>query len=352
MTGVIARFEHDVLILVWIGLAMAGAMVAAVVLQRMALAMYEARVRRFAKRYGPLVTRAMDGDAAAMSALVRSPRRHRVGIARLVAGPLILDRDAASIAAARAIFAALQMKPEIERYLHSHSWRRRVLGLRGLGLTQDASGAPDIVSALDDRHPAVRNAAVDALADLQSPETLPAIVVRVHDASLERGRVLAALEAFGPASEAFLLQMAEIDGEHRLNYAEVLAYCGTERARALLCKWTSDPSPEIRTAAFRALARVGLDAEAAGRALAALETAEIDVRAMAAQSLNGWTGGGDAAACLARHLDDSWTVAVHAARSLRSIDPAGRAALESYATRQGLGGDLARQMLWEEKAGW
>lgn len=352
MTGVVTRVEHDVVILVWIALVLAVLMVAAVVLQRIGLALFEARVRRLAARYGPLVTRAMAGDAAATAALVASPRRHRLGIARLIAGPLILQRDPPRIAAARSIFTALTMKQEIDQYLRSVWWWRRVLGLRGLGLIQDSHGAAQIVSALDDAHRAVRNAAVDALADLQNPDTLPAIVVRVHDASLDRGRVLAALEAFGTASEPFLLQMAEIDREHRVNYARVLAYCGTERARALLSQWTGDASPEVRAAALRALAHVGLDAESAGRALHALEAGDVEVRAMAAQALNGWTGSGDAAASLAKHLDDAWPVAVHAARSLRSIDPAGRAALESYAMRQDLAGDLARQMLWEAKAKW
>ena len=40
---------------------------------------------------------------------------------------------------------------------------------------------------------------------------------------------------------------------------------------------------------------------------------------MAAYALRGWQGPGDAAARLAAHLDDTWAVAVRAARSLQSM---------------------------------
>jgi len=265
--------------------------------------------------------------------------------------PIVDARVPTRVAAARVVFRALPIDGAIDRYLLSYWWWRRVLGLRGLSLIQEPSGPARIVAALDDPNRAVRNAALDALADLADPRTLPAIVVRLHDSSVDRGRVLAAIEAFGSQAEAFLLTVAGADEEHRVDYARALALCGTSRSREVLCQWTSDPRPPVRAAAFRALGRIGLDQDAAGRALAALETGDAEVRAMAAESLHGWTGGADAAASLGRHLDDTWTVAVHAARSLQSITPAGRAELERYAARQDLAGLLARQMLWEAKAG-
>ena len=67
---------------------------------------------------------------------------------------------------------------------------------------------------------------------------------------------------------------------------------------------------------------------------------------MAAFALQGWTGSGDAANRLARHLDDAWPVAVRAARSLRSMGPGGVVALQASASRADLAGVLARQMLW------
>jgi hypothetical protein len=71
---------------------------------------------------------------------------------------------------------------------------------------------------------------------------------------------------------------------------------------------------------------------------------------MAAYALRGWEGPGDAAARLARHLDDTWIVAVRAARTLLSMGHAGVVELQACASRPNLGGLLARQMLWQANA--
>jgi HEAT repeat protein len=175
--------------------------------------------------------------------------------------------------------------------------------------------------------------------------SLQAIVVRLHDASLHPARRLAALAAFGPESEEFLLDLSEADAEHLVNYAQALAICGTRQSRPVLARWTRDARPEVRAAAFEALAHVGMDAEAAGLAIDALESGDEVVRAMAAYALKGWTNSGDAAAHLGRHLDDVWPVAVRAARSLRSMGSAGMIELRAQASRSDLAGRLARKML-------
>lgn len=204
-----------------------------------------------------------------------------------------------------------------------------------------------IVAALDDENFEVRNAALDALADVGDPEALPAIVARVHDVTLQRGRRAAALTAFGTRCEGLLLDFAQVDAENRVIYTKALAICGTARSRPLLCEWTGDVRTEVRTGAFEALARVGLDQSAASLALAALDSRDVTVRKAAAAALHGWTGPGDGASRLARHLDDTWPVAVQAARSLQSMSEAGRIQLEIRATQSDLAGVLARQMLWE-----
>ena len=60
-----------------------------------------------------------------------------------------------------------------------------------------------------------------------------------------------------------------------------------------------------------------------------------------------WQGYGNAAARLAPHLDDTWAVAVRAARTLQSMGPAGAVELQARASRPDIGGLLARQMLWQ-----
>jgi HEAT repeat protein len=346
----LTTFEHDAVRLVWAGVGLATSMALAVVGQRIALAAYEARTRRVEQQYGPLMTRALDGDQGALGALVTSPSRYRITIARLLLTPLIYDRDSARIAATRAIVGAMSVVPIADRFLRSHWWWRRSLALRVLGLMQLKDYTGKIVAALDDQNAEVRNVALDALADMQDPAALPAIVVRLHDATLHRGRRAAALAAFGSQGEAFLLELSRVDPENRLDYARALAICGTELARPTLCEWTGDARMEVRAAAFEALAHVGLDERSASLAISALESRDVAVRAMAAAALYGWTGTRDAASRLARHLDDTWLVAVRAARSLQSMRDAGRIELEVCAARPDQAGVLARQMLWEAGA--
>jgi HEAT repeat protein len=103
----------------------------------------------------------------------------------------------------------------------------------------------------------------------------------------------------------------------------------------------------VRATAFEALAYVGLDDAAARVAIDGLESDDSRVRAMAAYALRGWQGSGDAAARLAPHLDDTWAVAVQAARTLQSMGPAGSLELHARSASPDIGGLLARQMLWQ-----
>src|SRR5262245_33070389 len=348
MIDLLVGFERYALEMVWIALGLAASMTFAVASERIVFAWYDVQRRHVERQYGPLARRAIDGDRGALQALAGSPSRYRLLIARLVLVPLVDDRTPARVEATRAIVQALSVVPIADRYLRSRWWWRRAVALRVLGLIQARDHTARIVAALDDRNADVRGTALDALADMLDPAALPAIVVRFQDTSLQRGRRAAALNAFGFECEPILLELSEIDPEHRRNYALALMICGTERSRQALCQWTRDPRVEVRVAALAALARVGLDEPSAVRAIDALESREASVRAHAAKALFGWTGNGNAAAHLARHLDDEWTVAVQAARSLQSMRERGRIELERCALRTDLAGVLARQMLWEE----
>jgi hypothetical protein len=345
----VAPFERDALLLVGGALGFSLAMILVVVVERVAVAGHEAWLRRLTARYTPLVRLALAGDQQARATLVKTPSWHRLTIARLILIPLISDRDPARIADARALVNALSLVPFAERLLRSPWWWRRAMALRGLGAMQAADHTAAVVAALDDPNDDVRNTALDALADMQNPESLPAIVVRLHDASLHRARRGAALAAFGSRCEPFLLDMAAIDHEHRLHYALALGICGTAASRPILGEWTRDSRANVRAAALQALSRIGLDQPSITMVVAALEDADAGARAMAAAALHGCVDR-DTAASLARHLDDTWTVALQAARSLRTMEATGRAELEARATRQDLTGLLARQMLWEAKA--
>ena len=350
MTATMTGAERLAWLLMWTSIALAAMTTAAVAIERAVAALLQSRERRLERCYQPLVQRALAGDASAGHALATSPPRHHVAIAWLLISPLIHDREPERVTRTRALVRETPLMPLVDRYVHSWWWWRRALALRALGLIRMPERAPAMVAALDDVHADVRGAALDALADLEDPMTLPALVVRLHDGSLQRGRRAAALAAFGTACEAFLLDLADVDPRHRAAYARALAICGSDRSRPTLLRWTGDPRPDLRATAFEALAHVGIDEHAALRAIAALEDADARVRATAAQALHGWLGIGDAAAHLAAHLDDEWAVAVRAARSLRSLGPRGTLELQACATRGDLAGVLAREMLWQESA--
>jgi HEAT repeat protein len=342
-------FEHLALQLLWIGLGLAGMLASAVVVGRIALTRRASNLRRVRNRYEPLVDRALTGDPSAIRSLVDSPPRYRVEILRLLMTPVFSDRDPGRITAARSVARAMSMEDLVASYLRSRLWWRRALALRGVGLVQSRSHTAAMVAALDDPRAEVRNAALDALADLQDPAALPAIVVRLHDPTFHAGRREAALTAFGAQAEGYILDLAGIDPEQRVNYAAALAVCGTERSRPLLRAWATDTRAEVQTATFEALGHVGLDEQAAILAVGALDSADVSVRAAAAGALRGWAAA-DAAARLAGHLDDAWVVAVRAARSLASMGPAGRTELKRWAVRTDLAGLLARDMLWQAEA--
>lgn len=334
-------------LLFWVGSFFAIAMTLTVIAERSIVAAYRILRERIERRYEPIVKRAVEGSDAAVAELVDSPSRYRTVLAELLIIPLIRDRDPKRIARTRDIVHALSLIPLADRLLESFWWWRRALALRALGLVQCRSHTAAIVAALDDPQAEVRAAALDALADLRDPASLPALVVRLHDESLQKGRHVAAIAAFGSDSEPLLLELAAIDPINRLNYARALAVCGTRRSRPVLCQWTHDARADVRAAAFEALATIGLDERAASLAIRALDSVEVEVRAMAAYALSGWTGGEDAAVRLARHLDDSWPVAVKAAQSLRTMQDAGIVALQVSALRPDLAGRLAQQMLWD-----
>jgi HEAT repeat protein len=350
MTDLLVEFARLSPLMVWTAIVAACTMAAAVVVERTAFGVQQALSRQVTQRYRPLVQRALAGDETARGELLGSPARHRLAVARLLIEPLIEDRDPERIARTRAIAEAMSVFHLADRYLRSWFWWRRALALRAFGLVQARDHTAQLIAALDDSHPDVRAAALDGLSDMHDLTALQAIVVRVHDASLHRGRRGAALKAFGSDCEPFLLEWSEVDLENRLNYIHALAICGSARSRPALCRWTRDARVEVRATAFEALAYVGLDDDAARVAIGGLESDDAPVRAMAAYALRGWQGPGDAAARLAPHLDDTWAVAVQAARTLQSMGHAGFVELQARASRQGLGGLLARQMLWQVSA--
>jgi len=351
MTEWAVGFERFAIWAVAIGSGLALTLALGVVVERIVIAAYQAELRRTKRKSEPVMARALDGDESAIHQLAARRRGDRQRIAELLIEPLIANRDPRRIAATATVVRQLSLAATVDRLLESRLWWRRTLALRSVGLLQATNRTPAVVAALGDPHPDVRDAALDALADMHDPAALPAIVVHLHDASFRRGRRAAAIASLGPRCEAFVLDLSHVDRENRTNYARALAICGTARSRSTLCDWTRDSRVDVCAAAFEALAHVGLDGPAAAVAVGALESSDMRIRAKAATALRGWTGAGDATTHLARHLDDDWVVAVPAARSLQSMPTSGLALLRARAERPDPAGTLARQMLWEIEVG-
>jgi hypothetical protein len=339
-----ARFATVIL---WTSIGLASVMIVAVVVERTVVGALNARQRRLERRYRPLIDAALARNEAAFGKLASIRPYHRIVVARLLLEPLIVDRQPARIAGTRAIAEAMALIPVADRYLRSPWWWRRSVALRVFGAMQFRDRISAMVAALDDPRSEVRAAALDALTDTRDPESFKAVIVRLHDPSLHRGRLAGAVTAFGPECETFLLDLAAVDSTNRFNYARALSLCGTARARSTLGDWIRDERPEVRAASFEALGHIGLDDTSAQLARHALECDDEPVRAMAAFALQGWTAADGSAACLAMHLDDAWPVAIRAARSLRSMGASGVIELQTNAARPDLAGVLARQMLWQ-----
>ena len=350
MTGLIFDRETVRTVLEWTSIVLVVTMFFAVVVERTLAGLREARRQRVERHYAPLLRRAVAGDEDARRRLEAAPPRHRLILAMRRVLPLIRDPTPEKIAEARSAVATLGLTSVANRYLHSRWWWKRAVMLRAVGLLQIHGRTGLAIAALDDPHHDVRATALDALADMQNPASLPAIIVRLHDTSLHRGRrggragrVRIQLRTVPPGPRR---RRSRAPSQLRAGAGDLRH--GSVAARAL--RLDGDDRADVRAAALEALSRIGLDEASARRAIDALENADDSVRAMAAQALHGWNADGDAARQPRAHLDDTWAVAVRAARSLRTMEDAGRAELEAHATRAGLPGLLARQMLWDAKA--
>jgi len=180
-------------LLLTLGVALALAMLSAVVLERVLYALRQRRRHSLERRFMPLIERALAGCGVAMRELAASPRRHQITLLQLLIDPLAEDRDPHRVARTRIIVRSMFVKRIADRHLRSWWWWRRATVLRALGLIRVKHRTARIIAALDDPHPAVRTAALDALADLKDPASLRAIVARMNDASLPWERRLAAL---------------------------------------------------------------------------------------------------------------------------------------------------------------
>jgi AAA family ATP:ADP antiporter len=158
--------------------------------------------------------------------------------------------------------------PYLDRVQQSTSAADRALAAAIIGSVERPDFYEPLLTLLQDETQEVRQAALEAAAQVRHPRLLPALVDNLCDAAT-RSAALAALLAYGPA--VLPLVAAALEGETGHSVADVarlVRLCGQiggPDALALLWQHVQHPHAEIQEQVVRALGRLGFQAGAAER---------------------------------------------------------------------------------------
>lgn len=316
--------------------------------QRLIRAAAEARRKTLVDRYRPVIDAALAYDApSALEAASAIPRRHRAIAAGLVLATLRIVRGAQN-ERARSVAERLDLTSTWLADLESRLWWRRSEAALALGLLRDKKATPKLTPLLDDEHEQVRAAAIDALGQIGDVSAIGPLLARLNDPTRhERARLVQSLRGFGENATRALVAHGQSHERDRAVVATVLSFVGGANAREALLEWSSAADGDTRAAVWVAMATVGVDERTFYHAIKALNADEPPVRAAAARAL-ARSGRSDAVPHLADRLDDAWEVAATSALALARLGPEGLGALKHrVSTGDGLGHDLAKQVLWE-----
>lgn len=308
--------------------------------------------QRIAALYRPALDALLGPDPSdsAVIALAKAPSSHRGVIEGMLLKPLTLAtgtvveqlRNTARVIGFIDVWAGR---------LRDRRWWVRAEAARALGLVREVRALALLSGLLDDEHEEVRAAAVEALGLVGHPQAISVLLTRLPDQSRhQRARIVEALREFGDVATPQLIDHARSHPGDAGMMVDILGLIGGTAAFEALKLWAQDERPEVRESALKGLGTIGLDDVGVGLARHALDDDAAPVRAAAARAL-GRARRQDAVSDLARHLDDEWSVAASCADALRRIGRAGLGVLQARVDDGGYVGDLARQMLWERKAG-
>ena len=342
------RFRDALVPFLVAGTGLAVGLLIVLIGQRVIRAAAESRRRGLIDRYRPLIDSALASESPiALDAVAAIPGRHRAIVADHVLGTLRIVRGAQN-ERARAIAERLDLTRGWRADLQSRLWWRRAEAALALGLLRDREATALLTPMLDDEHEQVRAAAIDALGQIGDSSAIAPLLSRMGDPTRhERTRLVQALRAFGEPATRALVEHGQREARDRTTVATVLSFVGGTAAADALLQWSATGDQDTRVAVWTALGNIGLDERSFYHALKALNADEAPVRAAAARAL-ARSGRTDAAMQLAGKLDDEWEVAAQSARALARLGPDGHAALHRRVDAgEGLGRDLARQVLWE-----
>ena len=157
--------------------------------------------------------------------------------------------------------------PRLLEEVDAPSSRVRYIVVQLLGRLRDQRAVPVLVAALDDRSAAVAGKAAWSLAELRSPEALPALLDMAGHPTAERRRQ--AVRALGfchsydwepvlsaGALEKVFAALADSVPEVRIAALQSMRQFGYRRAAAEVVRMSRDPAPEVRYVAVQALGQI------------------------------------------------------------------------------------------------
>lgn len=162
---------------------------------------------------------------------------------------------------------------------------RRAL-LRIIAKSSDLTAAPQVINALADDDPTVRDQAVDTLGQLVCPESTMALIALLGSAAVDRDRLVTAVAHHGSAAIAALIQALQSGtSAARSAAAEALGLTDeTARQRAVpaLRQALTDSEAEVRQTALMALGGLG----ESGREALLAATEDPELRPLATRLLD------------------------------------------------------------------
>jgi HEAT repeat protein len=303
------------------------------------------RWERLEERWTPVVLDALesDGETSYLRSLPSSDTgyflRFLTRFARRLRGPEL----------ERMIALAGPLAPVTFRQLASRSAETRAQAVDLLGLLSPAKAGPALAAALDDRSILVAMVAARALSRDRHPDHAEALVGHLHRFQHWRPTFLAAMlsqlgDDVAPGLRHVLADAAQ-PPRVRVVAAEALGRLNDlAAAEAAVAVAEREPDPEVRAAALRLLARVGVP-DHLPVIRRSVEAPEEIVRIAATRALAELASPDDVELLSRAFFDPSLWVAEPAARGLAR--GAGRDALVAIAGAAGPRATLAREALVE-----
>jgi HEAT repeat protein len=213
------------------------------------------------------------------------------------------------------------------------SWRpsRRANAAADLGLIHSAETMPDLVRALRDSDVRVRQAAVWAIGQVGTPNSLGGLVSLLGDRNLVVAhRAQEVLAERGREIADSILQYAETTSSRsgRLAAVELIGWLRITTGADFLLSGMRDLDPEIRVKSVKAAAAVG-DPRFLETFHSRLEDVRWEVRCQAAKGLSLFGGAASVPRLAGALRDHHWWVRFYAATALAEVGPAGEEALSS-----------------------